>query len=66
MMRNKDYFKEMGLDPANLGKSLDAASDHIFMFNRFPEEETLFRFKSRKVKYRVVSQQKRTENTISY
>lgn len=56
----------MGLDPANLGKSLDAASDRIFMFNRFPEEETLFRFKSRKVKYRVVSQQKRTENTISY
>lgn len=29
MMRNKDYFKEMGLDPANLGKSLDAASDRI-------------------------------------
>lgn len=61
MMRNKRYFEEMGLDPSNLAQTLDATSDRIFMFHRFPEENTLHRFKSRKVKYRVVSQQKKAE-----
>lgn len=60
MMRNRNYFNEMGIDPSQLEKNLDAASDRIFMFHRFLEEETLFRFKTRKVTYRVVSQQKRT------
>ena len=41
MMRNKDYFKEMGLDPANLGKSLDAASDRIFNVQPFSRGRNL-------------------------
>lgn len=66
MMRNKHYFEEMGLDPSNLVQTLDATSDRIFMFHRFPEEETPHRFKARKVKYRVVSQQKRAECAVRY
>ena len=66
MMRNKHYFEEMGLDPSNLTKTLDATSDRIFMFHRFLEEEAPYRFKTRKVKYRVVSQQKRTECVVRY
>lgn len=60
MMRNKDYFNEMGTSVNQIEEMLDAASERIFMFHRFLEEETLFRFKTRKVTYRVVSQQKRT------
>lgn len=60
MMRNKDYFNEMGTSVNQIEEMLDAASERIFMFHRFWEEKTLFRFKARKVTYRVVSQQKRT------
>ncbi len=66
MMRDKDYFKEMGLEPSNLGKSLEIASSRIFMFSRFPEEETMFRFKARKMKYRIVSQKKKLDDTVCY
>lgn len=62
MMRNKDYFAEMGLNPAELGKMLDTASDRIFTFSRWSEPDgALFRTRSRKVKYRIVCQQKRSE-----
>ena len=29
MMRNKDYFSEMGIDPSQLENSLDAVSDRV-------------------------------------
>jgi hypothetical protein len=67
MMRNKDYFTEMGLDPSQLGKMLDTASDRIFTFSRWNEPDgALFRTRSRKVKYRIISQQKRSEIPLSY
>lgn len=53
MMRNKDYFSEMGIDPSQLENSLDAVSDRVFTFSRYGCDGVSYRFKSRKVKYRV-------------
>lgn len=64
MMRNRNYFNEMGIDPSQLEKNLDAASDRIFMFHRFLEEETLFRFKARKTTYRIKEQTQRTQSQM--
>lgn len=52
----------MGIDPANIEKSLDEASKRIFMFSHVEEEaDMMFRFKAQKVKYRIVSQQKKEQ-----
>lgn len=66
MMRSRDYFSEMGLDPAELGKMLDIASDRIFTFSRWNEPTgSSFRTRARKMKYRIVCQQKRDEAQVS-
>ena len=49
MMRNKDYFSEMGIDPSQLENSLDAVSDRVFTFSRYGCDGVSYRFKSRKV-----------------
>lgn len=62
MMRNKDYFSEMGIDPSQLENNLDAVSDRVFTFSRYGCDGVSYRFKSRKVKYRVVAQHKRSQD----
>ena len=66
MMRNKDYFSEMGIDPSQLENSLDAVSDRVFTFSRYGCDGVSYRFKSRKVKYRVVAQHKRSQMQLGY
>lgn len=65
MMRNKDYFSEMGIDPSQLENSLDAVSDRVFTFSRYGCDGVSYRFKSRKVKYRVVAQHKRARCSLA-
>ena len=60
MMRNKDYFREIGMEPEDLSKTLDLASDRIFMLNRFSDQNSPFRTKSRKATYRILSRRKKT------
>lgn len=64
MMRNKDYFNEMGTSVNQIEEMLDAASERIFMFHRFLEEKTLFRFKARKTTYRIKEQTQRTQSQM--
>ena len=66
MMRNKDYFSEMGIDPSQLENSLDAVRDRVFTFSSFGCDGVSYRFKSRKVKYRVVAQHKRSQVQLGY
>ena len=49
-----------------LGKMLDIASDRIFTFSRWNEPTgSPFRTRARKMKYRIVCQQKRDEAQVS-
>ena len=38
MMRNKDYFREIGMEPEDLSKTLDLASDRILCSIVFPNK----------------------------
>ena len=46
--------------------SLDAVSDRVFTFSRYGCDGVSYRFKSRKVKYRVVAQHKRSQVQLGY
>ena len=46
--------------------SLDAVSDRVFTFSRYGCDGVSYRFKSRKVKYRVVAQHKRNQMQLGY
>ena len=64
MMRGRNYFKEMGIEIGDLQKNLDVISDKLFTFSCLDEQdEALRRRQTRKVKYRIVSQQKRVQPT---
>ena len=66
MMRNRNYFGEIGMDIADIGKNLDIVSSKIFTFHCMEDQEDcLFKTKTRKGKYRIVSQQKKTQSADS-